>query len=129
MWVRPWKLPLNTIVWGRLVTCLASLIAASVISAPELAKKNVSIAPGVSSLSLAASGSSRSCLYTLTCAWMNRCAWSAIALATCGWAWPVELTAMPAAKSRYSAPSVVVTQQPLPLATCSGVTENHTLDR
>ena len=36
---------------------------------------------------------------------------------------------MPAAKSRYSSPSVVVTQQPWPLATCSGVTENHTFDR
>ncbi len=37
MCVRPWKLPLNTTVCGRLVTCLANLIAASVISAPELA--------------------------------------------------------------------------------------------
>src|SRR6476660_8687458 len=60
---------------------------------------------------------------------MNRCACSPMALATCGCACPVELTAIPAAKSRYSSPSVVVTQQPLPLATCSGVTENHTLDR
>ena len=33
------------------------------------------------------------------------------------------------AKSRYSSPSVVVTQQPHPLATCRGVTENHTLER
>ena len=39
---------------------------------------------GESSLSLAANGSSRSCLYTLTCAWMNRCACSPMALATCG---------------------------------------------
>ena len=31
---------------GRPVTCLASLTAASVASAPELAKKNVSMAPG-----------------------------------------------------------------------------------
>src|SRR5215212_9191146 len=36
---------------------------------------------------------------------------------------------MPAAKSRYSSPSVVVTQHPLPLATLSGVTENQTLER
>ena len=36
-------------MFGRPVTCLASLMAASVISAPELAKKNVSMAPGVSS--------------------------------------------------------------------------------
>ena len=66
MWVRPWNEPLNTIVFGRLVTCLASFTAASVISAPELAKKNVSIAPGANSASLAASGSSRSCVNTLT---------------------------------------------------------------
>jgi hypothetical protein len=37
MCVRPWKLPLNTTVFGRPVACLASFTAASVISAPELA--------------------------------------------------------------------------------------------
>jgi hypothetical protein len=37
MWVRPWKLPLNTMMCGRFVACLASLTEASVISAPELA--------------------------------------------------------------------------------------------
>ena len=52
-----------------------------------------------------------------------------MAWATFGCAWPVEFTAMPAAKSRYSSPSVVVTQQPCPLATCSAVTENQTFDR
>ena len=36
-WVRPWKLPLNTITCGRFVACLASFTAASVISAPEFA--------------------------------------------------------------------------------------------
>ena len=46
MWVRPWNEPWNTMMFGRRVTCLASLTAASVISAPELAKKKVSIAPG-----------------------------------------------------------------------------------
>ena len=46
MWVRPWNDPANTMTLGRPVACLASLTAASVISAPELAKKNVSIAPG-----------------------------------------------------------------------------------
>jgi hypothetical protein len=45
-WVRPWKLPENTITCGRLVACLANFTAASVISAPELAKKNVSMPPG-----------------------------------------------------------------------------------
>ena len=37
--------------FGRPVTCLANLTAASVISAPELAKKNVSMRPGTSSAS------------------------------------------------------------------------------
>src|SRR3954451_12688187 len=60
---------------------------------------------------------------------MKRVACSAIAAATFGCAWPVELTAMPAAKSRYSSPPVVVTQHPLPLATSNGVTENQTSDR
>ena len=99
-WVRPWKLPSKTMTFGRPVACLASFTAASVISAPELAKKNVSISPGVTSASFAANGSSRSWRNTLTWAWMKRAAWSAIALATCGWAWPVEFTAIPAAKSR-----------------------------
>ena len=52
-----------------------------------------------------------------------------MASATLGCACPVEFTAMPAAKSRYSSPDVVVTQHPLPCDTSSGVTENQTLDR
>src|SRR4051812_39677091 len=60
---------------------------------------------------------------------MKRVACSAMAAATFGCAWPVELTAMPPAKSRYSSPLVVVTQHPLPLATSKGVTENQTSDR
>jgi hypothetical protein len=74
MWVRPWNEPWNTMMFGRRVACLASLTAASVISAPELAKKNVSIDGGVISASLAASGSARSCVNTLIWAWMNRSA-------------------------------------------------------
>ena len=42
---------------------------------------------------------------------------------------PVELTAIPAAKSRYSTPSTVVTLHPRPDATCRSVTLNHTFDR
>ena len=71
-WVRPWNEPSNTTMLGRPVTCLASFTAASVISAPELAKKKVSIAPGASSASRVASGSSRSWVNTLTWAWMKR---------------------------------------------------------
>ena len=45
--VRPWNEPWNTITFGRPVACLASLTAASVASAPELVKKNVSMPDGV----------------------------------------------------------------------------------
>ena len=44
--VRPWNEPLNTMTLGRRVACLASLTAASRISAPELEKKNVSSGAG-----------------------------------------------------------------------------------
>ena len=71
-------------MFGRCVACLASFTAASVISAPELAKKNVSMSAGVISSSLAASGSARSCVKTLIWAWMKRSAWAAIAAATSG---------------------------------------------
>src|SRR4051794_5021654 len=60
---------------------------------------------------------------------MARDACSAIAATTFGWRWPVELTAMPAAKSRYSSPSTVVTRHPRPLATWRSVTLNQTPDR
>ena len=43
---RPWKLPVNTMTFGRPVACLASFTAASVASAPELAKKNWSMPAG-----------------------------------------------------------------------------------
>ena len=58
--VRPWKLPWNTMTLGRPVACLASLTAPSVASAPELAKKKVSMPSGVTSARRAANGSSRS---------------------------------------------------------------------
>ena len=68
--------------FGRPVTCLASLIAASVISAPELAKKNVSMRPGRQLGQAAASGSSRSWVNTLACRWMPRAACREIASTT-----------------------------------------------
>ena len=49
-----------------------------------------------------------------------------MASTTCGWQWPVLVTAMPLEKSRYSTPSVVVTMQPDPEATSRSVTRNHT---
>src|SRR3954453_828461 len=57
---------------------------------------------------------------------MNRPAWRAIASTTGGWEWPVEATAIPAVKSRYSWPSVVYTHDPCPCDTCRSVTWNHT---
>ena len=41
-------------------------------------------------------------------------AWRLIAATTSGWLWPVELTAMPAAKSRNTLPSMSSTAQPRP---------------
>ena len=58
-WVRPWKLPWKTITFGRPVACLASFTADSVASAPELAKKNVSIGGGAMAASRPASSASR----------------------------------------------------------------------
>jgi hypothetical protein len=49
-----------------------------------------------------------------------------MAATTWGWQCPVEVTAIPAEKSRYSAPSTVVTYEPEPEATCRSVTENQT---
>ena len=98
--VRPWKLPVNTMMFGRPVTCLASFTAPSVASAPELAKKKVSTGSGHTSARRAPSRSRRSWRYTLTWAWMNRPACSAMAATTLGWQCPVEVTAIPLVKSR-----------------------------
>src|SRR6056297_2968080 len=60
---------------------------------------------------------------------MNRPAWRWIASTTWGWQWPVEVTAMPPVKSRYSTPSVVRMVAPAPDSTCRSVTENQTSAR
>src|SRR4249919_3972205 len=60
---------------------------------------------------------------------MNLVACSWIAATTFGWQCPVLVTAMPDEKSRYSAPSAVVTQEPRPDTTCRSVTWNQTSDR
>src|ERR1700733_7477149 len=43
-----------------------------------------------------------------------------MAATTWGWQWPVEVTAMPAEKSKNSLPSTSVTTMPRPLFTTSG---------
>ena len=95
-------------------------------SDPELAKKNVSIGSGHTSASRAPSCSSRPWRYTFTWAWISRSACWQMAATTLGWQCPVEVTAMPLVKSRYSSPSVVVITQPRPDATSRSVTRNQT---
>ena len=46
--------------------------------------------------------------------WISSAACSLIAATTCGCAWPVEVTAMPAAKSRNRLPSMSSTVRPSP---------------
>src|SRR5205807_3455527 len=46
------------------------------------------------------------------------CFW--MAATTSGWQWPVEVTAMPAEKSKNSLPSTSVTTMPRPLLATSG---------
>src|SRR5207249_37010 len=48
---------------------------------------------------------------------------SSIAATTFGWEWPVDVTAIPAVKSRNSAPSMSVIQRPSPLAIATNTTE------
>src|SRR3982074_3166046 len=60
---------------------------------------------------------------------MKRAACSWMAATTLGWQWPVDTTAMPAVKSRYSLPSTVVIQEPEPDTTFRSVTLNHTSER
>src|SRR5712671_6131889 len=62
----------------------------------------------------------------LTWAWISRPACSAMAATTLGWQCPVDVTAIPLVKSRYSSPVVVVTTQPRPEATSRSVTRNQT---
>src|SRR5260370_1434552 len=47
-------------------------------------------------------------------------AWSVMAPTTCGWQWPVALTAMPAVKSRKRVPSTSSMTAPLPRSTTRG---------
>ena len=72
--------------FGRPVACLASFTAASVASAPELAKKNVSMPAGVIVGQTLGQRLEQVVAVTLTCAWMNRAACSWIAATTCGMA-------------------------------------------
>src|SRR5208283_2201018 len=52
--------------------------------------------------------------------WMSSPACFWMAATTWGWQWPVEVTAMPAEKSKNSLPSTSVTTMPRPLLATSG---------
>ena len=55
--VRPWKAPWKAMMPGRRVACLASLIAFSTASAPELANMTSSRPSGMMPVSFSASSS------------------------------------------------------------------------
>ena len=100
--VRPWKLRSMTTIDGRSMprawpTRRVILIAHSMVSAPELATNTRSMP--VMSARRSASASCQGTRTTLA-VWISRFAWSAIASATRGCAWPSPQTAMPARASR-----------------------------
>ena len=115
--VRPWKLlsvdtsPTRSVwpsswQWRR-----ASLMSASLASVPVLQKYTRS--KPVRRTSSPASSTARSVKKRLD-VWISVAAWSAMALASTGCAWPTESTAMPPEKSRYSLPSTSQSRQPCP---------------
>ena len=120
--VRPWKLRSAATITGRPGPAMrrTSLIAASLASAPELAKKTRPSAPSRARMR-SASSISRSCRNRLeVCA--TSATWRLTASTMAGWACPSELTAIPAIRSRYSRPSASRTRQPCPRLMASGGT-------
>ena len=114
-------------MFGRPVTCLASFTAASVASAPELAKKNVSM-PAGRDLGEAVGQRLEQVVAVHVDLGVDEPRRPAPGSPPrrAGWQWPVLVTAMPLEKSRYSVPSVVVTHEPRPVTTSRSVTWNHT---
>ena len=115
--------------FGRPVACLASFTAASVASAPELAKKNVSIPAGVIPASRAAELLEQGMPVAVHLRVDEPRGLLLDRGDDRGWQCPVLVTAMPLVKSRYSVPSVVTTVQPEPDTTGRSVTWNHTSAR
>src|SRR4051795_124064 len=95
----------------------ASLIAASLASAPELVKNTPP--PSEQSTSRCASSTPGSLKYRLP-VWISRPAWSRIAATTCGWQCPTLVTEMPHRKSRYSLPASSHSREPSPRTNVRG---------
>src|SRR6266849_5880453 len=95
----------------------ATLIAASLASAPELQKNT---RDGKESWTSRRARSTWGRVKYRLDVWMRICAWAATAEATAGWAWPRRLTAIPATRSRYSRPDSSYTRQPLPRTKVTG---------
>ncbi len=114
--VRPWKAPSAATRRVRPVRRV-SLSAASLASAPELAKKTLPVA-GTRASSRSASS---------TCGWEVKKletwprvdSWAVTASTRAGWAWPSALTAMPPSRSTYSLPSASHTWVPSPRVSTS----------
>ena len=116
--------------FGRPVACLASFTAASVASAPELVKKNVSMPSGV----IAGEPVAELLDERVAVAVHLRVDEPRRLLLDRGddlrdGSGRCSSTAMPLVKSRYSVPSAVVTVHPEPETTSSSVTWNQTSAR
>jgi hypothetical protein len=95
------------------------LIAASLASAPELAKNTTLPGPSERSTSRCASATIGAVVNRFeTC--IRRAACSCTAATTAGWQCPVLQTPMPERKSRYSVPSASRSTQPSPDANSIG---------
>ena len=123
--VRPWKASLVATTPNRPGPAQrrASLMAHSLASAPELAKKiwppARSVPPPIRrSRVTATSGPTR--LPNRLETWLRVRAWVATASATAGWACPSEVTARPERKSRYGRPSVSNSVLPSPRTKVTG---------
>ena len=98
--VRPWNDPWKTTMPGRCVACRARRIAASTASLPLLTKNRESSPEGSTSPSRSVRSRSGRLSTVVYCPWMRRAACSCTAATTVGWQCPVEVTPMPAVKSR-----------------------------
>ena len=112
--VRPWNAPRNARIAGRPVTRLASLIAPSIASDPELRNSTESSGAG----NVPARSSPRRTVDAanpIACTGpISRSTWAWMAAVTRGWVWPSAVTAMPLAKSRYARPAVSYSRWPIP---------------
>ena len=119
--VRPWKAPSVATTWVRPVLRV-SLNAASLASAPELAKKTlprVVAAERESSRQSARRGATCGSVAKKFETWPSVCSWAVTASTSAGWAWPREFTAMPPSRSRYCLPASSQTYAPSPRVSTS----------